>query len=202
MKEFEINSNSLSYKWNSMLFWKLADIGSSRWDNPLPRDFCTYWRHTLLWSPLVALAALVLSVSGIGAVGALIYGAFTETLTFFATIGVVIAASATMFTLFFLGEKGYLDWIGTYFLFPLWKYVLRWPFVAIGTVFSFIFTKIFDLYEKLEEDRLKKAEDRGDIIVEKKRSGFFTMLYMKYRAIKDRYCPMVTYTQIEESETT
>lgn len=73
---------------------------------------------------------------------------------------------------------------------PLWKYIFRWPFVALSWVLTKIFVFIIDIgyyfWKKLTERKVKVTDEN---LPPKEPS----MIMLKYKSLKEKYCPMVVY---------
>lgn len=199
MKDFEVNPKSWSYRMNTKMFWEWASIGPYAYMNPLPKDFCTYWRHTL-WSALIGLMYSTFIVGVAFLFGGLVYSIFKNPAE--AGIGILYIAAISVFV---IGMVNIIPWLGKYVFLPilstLWKYGLGQIMRPIGYILEQFFLLIGDgfiwiskQYRKVFPKKVVKTPSKDETPTPKEP----WLITQKYLALKGKICPRVVYT--EESE--
>jgi hypothetical protein len=198
METFKVDEKSWSFRFANLLSFKLNDYGHGVWDHDYPKDFCTYWRHVLLWSPI--LLCFYLAAAAVGAaIGWVIIGsAFTATSMFFTVLGMILTILVIALTisafLHFCGDwiAGVLKWI--------WEHgplqVLSFIFTPIGAGLAYVFVKIVELFLWMKGPA-KPAKPTKSKAPKKPKQPSLWM--QKYLALKGQYCPMVEYSGSEKA---
>jgi len=195
MNTFKIDENSLSFKFANYLSFPFNGMRHTSYFSNYPKDFCTYWRHVLLWSPLILLFFTVTAAAFAFCIGALLYGAFTEPGQFFVMLGVIVAFVVTVFGSIFILENTkqwtvpVISW--------LWNHgprqVLSFIFVPIGNAFNWVFVKIGDGFLAMFPPKIVDYDSDGEVVEAQP-----SLWMQRYLALKGKYCPMIEYTNNEE----
>lgn len=189
MKAFVVNKNSITYKINSDLVW--GNIFS------VPKDFCTYWRHTLVYAPISFIGLVAIFHVFMMIMSAIILSFWFHPIEGFSVIGgvlLIIGITLGIIGFFYYTERFWVNRVliplVKYIFQPLWKYIFRWPFVALSWVLTKIFVFIIDIgyyfWKKLPERKVKVTDEN---LPPKEPS----MIMLKYKSLKEKYCPMVVY---------
>lgn len=193
METFKVRPDSLSYKWTNSLSTRWAD------EYDRPKDYCAYWRHVLLWSPLM-FAILVLLFAFIGSI---IIGAIMNPGDAAGIIGLVVILGGIIY-----GVVWFLENYGNRFVVPVIEFIWKWSglhfliVTVLGTAFVWFFTKIGDwltAYFVWRDERKPKKEpkpkakpvERDPTWWENLKSFFYT----RYKSWKENYCPMLEYVE-------
>lgn len=184
MNKFEIDENSWTFIWNKWLsFWVFS---VKPYD--YPKDFCSYWRHTLLWSPIALVLILLLIGFVIVAGYAVGYSIIYEPKAFFIAVGSMLVILPAVLGFIVVMDKywpqSWSEAIANFF-----SYIFK----PIGMMFVFVFMKIYELFMFLGKFLPEKKQ--SDKKVERKPS----MLKTRYDAWKEKYCPMVDYKFLDKN---
>jgi hypothetical protein len=195
MDAFIVNKNSFSYRLNKALFWNIFDYHENSISGILkeyPKDFCGYWRH-FMYSLIIASALLfVVGVVGKFLIQLLIILFQNPSATgtgILIAVGGIICLLAAVYVI--------LEWIVPYIVIPIldfiWKYLLGPILRPVGKVLGKIFVAIIDVVLYLWEFVPKRSV--LDKPAKKKKEKSPSVFWLKYKALKDQYCPMVEYTE-------
>jgi hypothetical protein len=206
MNGFKVDEKSWHYRLNANIFWAMADIRHIPEDDSwymktmysaLPKDFCTYWRH-VMWSLLlsVVLIGLVSSVSFLvgAALFALFQGGVTSLWGILIAIGLIVSLYCIAYGLVKLQDTVLKKYV--------WPHVQRFLSFFVGKPLAFVydwtlkplFIGIIDfvvwLYGLLPEPKPSTADIKVTKIKKPRRPS---LIMQWYRAVKNKYCPMIEY---------
>jgi hypothetical protein len=189
MKTFKVNQDSLSFKFANHLSFAVEGMGDDRWGKSYPKDFCTYWRHVILWSPLMIITLMAILCLA----GAMLFIAIQTPSESIFAIMFISTVTLGLLGVEWLNKKLHI-WRGFLWLMnhgPI--QVLSFIFRPIGWVLSWLFVKFIDfcvwgaeVWEKI------RGPKRAALDGATKRPS---MLMQKYASIKRKYCPMVEYVK-------
>lgn len=191
MNSYTIDEKSISYKFVKRLSFKFFDG-----EEDYPKDFCTYWRHVLLWSPLFLAMLLLISLYFLFAVYLLFYLLIGETLQFLIALSVIFFVVMAIIGCIETFKKTkyiiipFVSWVWNRgpkqvlsFIFRPLGFVLNWLFLKTGdAVFSTV-----DLVHNIKKRKVTESSDKD--YVEKQPS----MLKQRYMSLKEKCCPLVEY---------
>lgn len=180
MNDFKVDPNSWHYRLSNYVHQYRV---GSYYDNR-PKDFCTYWRHftgaVLMIGYFFAVATALVTFVGWSvwvAIQALM-GDFVGSL--WATAMFLGAVAA------FVALVGVAWHILSYIVFPAAAWLGK-------NVFAPVFSWVRSFVPEAKEKPAKPAKARKP-----KKERKPSMLWMKYKAWKESYCPMVSYGDTPE----
>lgn len=177
--------------WNKSLWWYMANIDDSKHSKNKPRDFCTFWRHTVVYSTLVFIVISIIALWITLVISFIIATFILDPVNSFsvlasAIIGVMVFACFGYSWPYIWKFLEYLKIsTGLYYVFGVpFKYVIAKPIVYVFNQIVLLFGMAWEKLPKL------KQVDTSEKLPPKEPS----MLIQYYRALKDKYCPIMEYS--------
>jgi len=219
MQSFTVNPDSWHYKFNQKFFWRISSneevfpretkMPDGTWDfvsrDNLPKDFCTYWRHTILYSGFMALLFGIAIIAVLALIGLFFYQIFLTPVDFLIGLGGVLGVIAIMFG-FIFGIEKILEITKEWrrmklhpFVARQWRNWLHYPFLPIkwffqglGWIIEMIVMGIGDAYLYIRGLMAKKPDE--DTPMETLPPREPSMFWQKVISLKGKFCPRVEYT--------
>lgn len=175
MDKFKVNQNAWHYKFAKFSLGKIFTQ---------PKDFCSYWRMVFVWSPLMLLLYSIMLLGIFVHICMIGYFIYTD----LPTAGIVVIIVSIVFgitTIIKTSIKKFFTWLATTWLLKGIGWAVKFIVITcIGSIVGLIVVtlgnSIIYLYNKI---RPKKST----------RTRQPSIIYTKYKSLKEKYCPMVEY---------
>lgn len=178
MEKFVVSQNSWHFKFIKYMVPSVTEYN-------MPNDFCSYWR-AFMKACIMSVAIVLFIVVMVSFAGILVFGFVTNPATVTMAIASILLITGFIVGLGYLLDT-YSERVRDYFFAPIGKaiaFVWNWSIgIILNPVFRFIEKKIDEAIDRRNKRSYNKRKK------EKKPSLFM----QKYKAFKERYCPMVTY---------